>query len=248
MNILDFEKLDSTNSYVAANATSLPSMTMVCTREQTAGRGQRGNTWESTPGENLTLSLLHRPAGVPARCQFAISEAVALAVADTLADYNIEANVKWPNDIYIGDSKICGILIEHSLFGSEIQHTISGIGLNVNQRQFLSDAPNPVSMWQLSGEEYDLTEVRARLAIHLETRIGSTESADGRDSLHSEYKRRLWRREGFHPYRDTATGAIFSATIADIEPQGFLLLLPEAIPDQPDRPLLRYAFKEVAFL
>ena len=113
--------MDSTNSYVSHHAASLADMTMVIADAQTAGRGQRGNSWESEPGKNLTFTLLHRPKGVLPREQFAISEATALAVADFLEENGISAAVKWPNDIYVGDRKIAGILIEHSLTGHHRQ-------------------------------------------------------------------------------------------------------------------------------
>ncbi len=151
MKILLLEETDSTNTYVSVHADSLDDMTLVAAHSQTAGRGQRGNSWESEPGRNICATLFHRPAGVPARVQFAVSEATALGVADMLAHYGIEARVKWPNDVYVGDRKICGILIENAVAGCDLLHCRIGIGLNVNQTVFRSDAPNPVSMAMLLG-------------------------------------------------------------------------------------------------
>lgn len=119
---------------------------MTAARRQTAGRGQRGNHWESEDFKNLCFSMPAYPDKVPPACQFAISEAVALAVVALLQNHGIMASVKWPNDIYVNDSKICGILIDHALYGSSIRHTVISAGLNINQTRFLSDAPNPVSM------------------------------------------------------------------------------------------------------
>lgn len=241
----------STNTYVSQNAGALPIPCVVRAVEQTAGRGQRGNTWEAEPGLNLTLSFHLRPEGILPREQFAVSEAIALAVCDTLAHYNIPARIKWPNDVYVDDRKICGILIEHSLYGMEIRHTIAGIGLNVNQNRFVSDAPNPVSMTQLTGRSYDLDEVADILGGAVERRMKSVAlSAPAghcdtpcRAEMHREFMRTLWRGEGEWPFRDTANGELFRASIADVSPEGFLTLHPSD-----GTPPRRYAFKEVAFL
>ena len=121
-----YSELASTNSELARLAAEgAPHGTVVSCTAQTSGRGQRGNTWESAPGENVTMSVLIRPDGVAPREQFAISEAVALAVAETLDAYlpsGMRAEVKWPNDIYVGDRKICGILIENRISSTEICH------------------------------------------------------------------------------------------------------------------------------
>ncbi len=126
-------------------------------REQTAGRGQRGNSWEAAPGMNVTMSVMLRPQGLPAAAQFAISEAVAMGVVDLLDSLGVDgARVKWPNDIYVGDRKVCGILIENSLCGTIVGRSVAGVGLNVNQREFVGGAPNPVSLRQLLGRDLDV--------------------------------------------------------------------------------------------
>ncbi|MDE7160879.1 MAG: biotin--[acetyl-CoA-carboxylase] ligase [Muribaculaceae bacterium] len=256
MKSITLSSAPSTNAYVAAHADTLPCPCVVRAVDQTAGRGQRGNHWESEPGKNLTVSYYLRPEGVHPREQFAISEAIALAVADTLRRYGVEARVKWPNDIYVGDLKICGILIEHSLYGTEIRHSIAGIGLDVNQTVFLSDAPNPVSMANLTGREYDLVEVMEILSQNVERRMKCVRTPEGRILLHDEFKRNLWRGEGGPwPFRDTATGRTFAARIADITPAGLLTLrVEEASEVEEASGLLRpaetktYAFKEVSFI
>ena len=133
--------------------------TMVVARRQTAGRGQRGNSWESEDYKNLTFSMAVYPGWLPPAAQFSLSESVALAVVALLAQHGIKATVKWPNDIYVGNDKICGILIDHSLTGNTISRTVVSAGINVNQLRFLSDAPNPVSMLALMPEglpEFDI--------------------------------------------------------------------------------------------
>ncbi|MCM1309850.1 MAG: biotin--[acetyl-CoA-carboxylase] ligase [Bacteroides sp.] len=184
--------------------------------EQTAGRGQRGNTWEAEPRKNITLSLMLRPEGLPAVRQFELSEAVALGVADLVEELGVgDVRVKWPNDIYVGDRKICGILIENALSGNLIGRSIAGIGLNVNQTEFRSDAPNPVSLRQLTGREYDLKATAERMIALIISRLG-------RDN-HAEYRSRLWRGMGEWLWR-TPGGEIFSAAIVDVLPDGRLCL------------------------
>lgn len=244
MKYLVLEEVDSTNSYVAVHASELEDMTMVIANTQTAGRGQRGNSWESAPGCNLTFTLFCRPKGVAPARQFSISEAVALAVADTLAAYGIGAMVKWPNDVYVGDRKIAGILIEHSLQGNGIEHSRIGIGLNVNQPEFFSDAPNPVSMRMLLGRDSDLGQCAARLYAALSARLGAVATEEGRSDTHEEFLGRLWRGDGqAWPFRDRGSGRLFRGSIAGVEPEGFLHILPEGGVE--DRV---YAFKEVEFI
>lgn len=234
------QSADSTNNWLAANSQELEPPCLVYAIEQTAGRGQRGNSWESEPGKNLTASVMMVPEGVEASRQFVISEAVALAVADLLEDQGVDAKVKWPNDIYVGDKKICGILIEHSLLGAAITRTIAGIGVNINQREFRSNAPNPVSLLQLTGKERDIAEMARLLADKIEARMRQI-AEEGR--LHAEFLRRLWRGDGgYYPFRDVRRGETISAQIADIAPDGILTLRTR------DSELCSFAFKEIEFL
>lgn len=224
----------STNRYVREEAgVSLAPMTLVAAREQTAARGQRGNSWESAPGENLTFSFYFLPRDIKASSQFAISEAVALAMVATLREYGIEAKVKWPNDIYVVSKKIAGILIENSILGSALSRSIVGVGLNVNQTEFVSDAPNPISMKMLTGKQYDLDEIASVLASNFECYLAMP------TTHHDEYMRVLWRGDGReYSFRETASADVFMASIEGVEPTGHLLLSGAR----------RYAFKEVAFI
>ena len=241
MNVIHLSETESTNTYVSANAGSLEPWTIVEASCQTGGRGQRGNTWESEAGKNLTFSVLMRPADFPARDQFAISEAVALAVVETLAFYGIDARVKWPNDIYVGDRKICGILIEHAVTGMNITHTVAGVGLNVNQTEFRSDAPNPVSMANIAGHGFDLQDLLATLGEKIRSYCERSFNPEERPLLHGMFKRSLWRGDGgFHPFSRPGSGR-FEARIADVEPGGMLVL------ESRDGERSRHAFKEVVF-
>ncbi|MCH5218672.1 MAG: biotin--[acetyl-CoA-carboxylase] ligase [Muribaculaceae bacterium] len=237
MRQLWIEETASTNAYVKEHRDSVEPMTMVLARRQTAGRGQRGNSWESAPGENLTFSLRFVPRGIRPTEQFTISEAAALAAVDTLAAYGVKAAVKWPNDIYVADGKVCGILIENVIAGTEIAESVIGIGLNVNQTVFESDAPNPVSMAGLTGRRYPLEEVTATFGRALRRRLA--EGSLGSRALHEEYTARLWRGDGaFHPFVE-AGGERVEAVIDGVELTGHLRL---RLRNGETR---RYAFKEV---
>ena len=248
MNRLHFNSLPSTYTYIAENAAGMVTGAVVTADYQTAGRGQRGNTWESDAGENLLFSMLARLPQFEARRQFYISEAVSMAIVDTLeGECGVKCKVKWPNDIYAGDKKICGILISHAVeAGSQqgvalITHSVLGAGINLNQREFRSDAPNPVSVWQLTGRQTDREAFLQALVENINTRLEQLDSRDFR-SLHDEYMSHLWRADGCeHPFYDVGTGERFMATVYAVEPMGHLIL-------STSDGLRRYAFKEVSWL
>jgi BirA family biotin operon repressor/biotin-[acetyl-CoA-carboxylase] ligase len=223
----------STNSELA-KLVDAPHGTVIAVRNQTSGRGQRTHTWESQPGCNLTFSLLLRPSNISASEQFTLSKRVSLAIVDVLDQYVEGVSIKWPNDIYVGDRKICGILIENTLSGYSIERSIVGIGLNVNQMQFVSDAPNPVSLVQLIGKELPLHPLLEELSAHI------IEMVDTDDDLtDSTYFTRLWHNTGYHPYRDAATLREFEAKISNVDERGILTLIDR------DGNSLSYAFNEV---
>ncbi len=226
------QETDSTNRWLREHRAE--GVEAVWADYQTDGHGQGQNHWESERGKNLTCSLLLHPDGIPANRQFRISMAAALATADALRQRIGDENltVKWPNDIYWRDCKMAGILIENRLVGQTVADSIVGIGINVNQQQFRSDAPNPVSLRQITGQETD----REALLEDLIRRIHSYLQQD----VKPRYMQALYRRTGLHPYRDSQ--GPFTAGIADVEDDGHLLLL-----DTQGR-RRRYAFKEVAFV
>ncbi len=198
--IYRFDALASTNTQMASMADSLGHGDVVVCREQTAGRGQRGNSWEAEPGRNLTFSLLLRPQVIMAKDAFIMSMAVSVGITKALRKMlGREVSVKWPNDIYVDDRKLAGILIENSFSGQNIEHAIVGIGLNVNQRVFRSDAPNPVSMSNLAGEEFDLDSVLASVVNGILDEFNACENRGKYAELVKEYHSMLWRRKGVHP-------------------------------------------------
>ena len=218
--------------------TSVAELTSVYTDFQTAGRGQRGNSWESEARANLLFSFVLYPDFLEARKQFLLSQITALALQELLSQYTDEIRIKWPNDIYWKDKKICGTLIENDLTGVHISRSISGTGVNLNQESFLSDAPNPVSLFQITGRRYDRKEI---LCDFME-RVAQyyTLLKDGETELiASRYQAVLYRKEGFHAYKDK--DGSFRARICGIEPSGALILEDESGKRR------EYMFKEVSF-
>lgn len=236
--VLEYPCLDSTN----ARAEKLlhpetADKTVVLTYCQQNGKGQAGNRWESEPGKNLSLSVIFRPHRLPADRPFALSMVTALGVSDFLSAYLPECRIKWPNDLYAGDGKIAGILIENTLQGHLIHSSVCGIGVNINQTRFLSDAPNPVSLAQLTGREYPLKEMVQELLDAIDKWY--TRLTDYR-KLETIYRARLYRREGVHRWQDA--DGLFRARIAGIDPFGRLIL------EDDNHRLRTYAFKEVTYL
>lgn len=245
-NILTLEAVPSTNTYLrelVARDPSLPNLYSVHTLEQTEGRGQRGNQWYSRPGQDLAMSLLLRSNCLNAKEQYAVSELVAYATLKTIARYLTEEqaeqlSVKWPNDIYYGERKIAGILIEHSITGSKVDYSIAGIGINLNGTDFPEDLPNPISLRMITGESYDSREVLERLLRRFGWMLEEFLMGHYAE-VHRLYMKRLYRRHGLYPYHD-AQGR-FMASIKDVLPNGCLVL------EREDGQVVEYAFKEVVF-
>ena len=241
--IIHIDETDSTNRWLKEHRDSSletlsdvakePSLCVVADY-QTAGKGCGTNSWESERGKNLTFSVMLHPVEIPASGQFRISEAVSVALCTTLETYIYnKVEIKWPNDIYVGDQKICGILIENRLQGSTIMDSIVGIGLNVNQQTFRSDAPNPVSMYQLVGHEMDRTAL-------LDAFLEALDEAMDSETVGTDYRSRLYRRDGFYDYRDGQGD--FQAKLLNVLDDGRLVLL------DTEGTARLYAFKEVQYI
>ena len=209
---------------------------------QTAGRGQRGHEWHSRKGENLTFSVVLEPSFVPIAEQFAVSEVVALSLVDMLSEYGIAAKIKWTNDIYVGDRKLIGILIEHSLASATLRRTIVGVGINVNQTEFAPSLPNPVSMAQLLGHELNAEEVLQRFLKRLQENYELLrEVKNSQLALHHRYNSLLYRKNEYHTYA-LPNGERFSAKILGTAPNGALCL------EDTEGKTKDYLFKEVEFV
>ena len=189
---------------------------------QTAGRGQRGHVWSSAAGENLMFSAVLCPTFLPVREQFLLSEVVALALTDTFAAFGIDTRIKWTNDIYAGDRKLVGVLIEQNVTGTTISRSVVGIGINVNQTAFDPSLPNPVSMAQLLGRTLDRDAVLDEFCKNLEIRYDQLEHGD-RAALCEEYRSRMYRLGEPAPFR-MKDGTIADAVIEGVQPSGALIL------------------------
>ncbi|MDY5666504.1 MAG: biotin--[acetyl-CoA-carboxylase] ligase [Alloprevotella sp.] len=212
---------------------------LITTDYQTAGRGQRGTSWEADSAQNLLFGFLFHPRRVPVTHQFALSEALALSVSSALEEYITDVSVKWPNDIYWKDKKICGMLLEHDVCGIQIENTLTGVGLNVNQEAFKSDAPNPVSLKQILGHGICRKELLMHVLKYFEHFYNQVLQEDY-DVLHQLYMQHLYCAEGWHTFADE--NGEFKAMIERISSMGILRLKRE------DGYSRDYAFKQVKLI
>ena len=238
-NFIWLERVDSTNSYCLGLAEKgEPEGRVVAAFLQEQGRGQRGNAWESEGSKNLTFSLLLRPVFLKVEEQFVVSKAIALSICDWLKMNNVEATIKWPNDIYVGDKKIAGILIENSFSGPSLDISVIGVGLNLNQTIFSSDIPNPTSMLNLTGVEHRPEIVLRELMVSIQMRYLQLKFGL-RDKVSDDYLKSMFRYNVMSSFSDL--NGIFSAKIIGVKPMGELIL--ETM--QGDQ--RSYGFKEVSF-
>ena len=242
MKVIRLKEVDSTNRYLH-DCQQLPDgqSVLVVADYQTAGRGQGSNTWESEPGKNLLFSLAIQPKFVPVRRQFLLAEAEALAIKEALDSYTDGITLKWPNDVYWQDRKISGTLIETSLSAGAVKRCVFGTGIDVNQREFHSDAPNPVSLYNIIGVETPTEQLLDEIVQHFD-HYYSLAVGGHSDHIVSQYHAALYRREGLHLYEDTSTGEQFSARIDHVSVDGRLHL---ALSDGTRR---EYTLKEVRFV
>jgi len=236
-----YAKVSSTNSVAAAILdTEKPAEgTLITAAFQEKGRGQTGNTWESEAGKNLLMSIILYPVMVKAEDQFIISQMVSLAVYDLISRETPGAKIKWPNDIYVKDDKIAGILIENSVMGNSITGTVAGIGLNVNQEKFTGNAPNPVSLTNITGKSYDIEDVLNELATLLGERYRMI-IRNEKEQLHKDYHQALYRHAEWHRYKDL--NGEFTGIIENVGSGGLLTVRRENGVQK------EYAFKEIEYL
>ncbi len=238
MNILWLDTIDSTNSEALRRLAELPSGTVLAAREQTAGRGQRGNTWFSQPGKNLTFSIVLKNLPLAAAQAIRLNFLFSVAVADFLQDRGVEAAIKWPNDIYVGGRKICGMLIENTLGpGGKLAASVVGIGLNINQKEF-SQLANATSLALCTGKEVGLEEsLEAFLTIFNSLWPRLMDS-----SLLESYTARLFRRGIPARYHDLLTDREYTGVIEGVAPDGRLCI------QDPAGERHYYQFKEVSYI
>jgi len=221
-NIKYLQETDSTNDYLKKliNESEPKEGTVILAEFQSSGRGRGQNHWHSGEGQNLILSILLHP-GIFADKFFYLTELISLSLIDFLSYYNIKAAIKWPNDIYVGDNKIAGILIENSIIGDEIIYCIAGIGINVNEMDFPPDLLNPTSMRLEKLESYDKNAILDVLLNKI--RLRYKQSIPGAfDLLHKEYNMELYKKGIVTRYKDKK--GLLKACIKEIKPSGEMVL------------------------
>ena len=240
INIIRVAETDSTSKEIVRElgdgVQSSKYISVLSADYQTAGRGQLGSRWEAERGKNLLFSLMAWPVGVPVGRQFRLSQAMAVAVRDALASYADGFTIKWPNDIYFGGGKVCGTIIETTWKGGMVERFVMGVGINVNQRVFLGDAPNPLSLWQIVGRETDRDELLGRVLDRFAALYGLLQAGDETEVVRCYDNHLLWR-EGMHRYSDS--DGEFEAEFVSVAPDGRLTLRDA---DGRER---RYYFKEL---
>jgi BirA family biotin operon repressor/biotin-[acetyl-CoA-carboxylase] ligase len=240
--IIFIKNISSTNTHASKllyNGPAPSEGTIFYTNYQSAGKGQMGNRWESEDGKNLLFSLILFPDLILPEDQFIISMAVSLGICDFLSEVVPDCKIKWPNDIYIRNDKIAGVLIENAINGNRIESSVIGIGLNINQTTFIGDAPNPVSLKMITGKDYDTEICLKLLAGCLDQRYKQLLSGKN-DEISDRYISLLYRLNEWHRF---STGSrIFSGKIVSVTHNGHLLVEDE------NSTILEFSLKEISFV
>jgi BirA family biotin operon repressor/biotin-[acetyl-CoA-carboxylase] ligase len=242
-NLVTIKQVDSTNSFLKkllSNSTPVPEGTVIMAEEQYAGRGQQQNTWHAEPGKNLTFSLLLKPHFLAPNQQFDLNRAASLGVYDALYPLvGDKLKIKWPNDIYYGDQKLGGMLIENTIQGDKLKDSIVGIGININQEDFPEGASNATSVKQILQKDYDLTLILSEICKHIEVyylklRAGQTEF------VRNAYLARLYWLNEERSFE--SNNRVFNGIVKNVLPEGLLVI--EDINGQQ----LEFNLKELKFL
>ena len=244
---------DSTNNRALEGIPTENDKTVWAAEFQTAGRGQRGNKWTSAEAQNLMFSILLKPDFIFAKDQFIVSIIVTLGIESYLKKKGVQTKIKWPNDIYSEDRKICGILIEHGISGQMLSSSVCGIGLNINQKEFPKDLPNPTSLMlelERNGKEnlpaFSLTDELEELVAEIYTFYDKARDEFLRtgkyDSLYSQYLDRLYRKDEFHRFVETEGNKEVEAKIVGLSDTACIVL------EYHDGSRKSFAFKEISYI
>jgi BirA family biotin operon repressor/biotin-[acetyl-CoA-carboxylase] ligase len=242
-NLVTIKQVDSTNSFLKnllSNSKPVPEGTVIMAEEQYAGRGQQQNTWHSEPGKNLTFSLLLKPHFLSVGDQFDLNRAASLGVYDALQPIlGDQLKIKWPNDIYYGDRKLGGMLIENTIQGGQLKDSVIGIGLNINQENFPSGASNATSVKQILQKDYDLTLLLSEICKYIEVYYLKLKAGQI-DFVRNAYLSRLyWLNE---VKRFESNDGIFNGTVKNVLPNGLLVI------EDTNGRQLEFNLKELKFL
>lgn len=242
-----FDSIDSTNSEARRRLPANAKMSVYAAKFQTAGRGQRGNKWSSAAGQNLTFSVLlnfthPQMPDLAVRNQFLLSIVASLSVSDLLRKLNIRNTIKWPNDIYIGRRKVCGMLIENIVGNTGLEHSIIGIGLNLNQTEFPPELVNPTSVLVSSGLRTVPEHVLDDFLDIFSGYMPYLSDIEGINEIRNKYVSRLFRLGVSREYHDCLRNVDFTGTIKGISEEGLLLM------EMPDKTVTNYSFKEISYI
>jgi len=238
--IVNLKKTVSTNRYAKdlLQSRSVDDFTVIKADYQSHGKGHGSNQWESNAGENLTFSTITFPDYLEASQQFYLSKAVSVGICDCLGKSGLEASIKWPNDIYVGKKKIAGMLIENSLKGNKIEHTIIGLGFNLNQTEFSSKLPNPVSVAQVTGKQQNQEEWLNNLVSNISRRLQLLKAGD-LSHMDRAYEEHLFQIDQWATYKTNEE--YFEGKITGVDEFGQLCV------ETRQKGILHFDFKEIAY-
>ncbi len=245
-NIIKIPTLDSTNNYAQnlVNQGKLHEGDVITTLFQKAGKGQEKNKWESEDGSNLLISLILEPKNIAASDQFVLTQLVSLAISKLISEQILsvenKARIKWPNDIYVDDKKIAGVLFQNSIMGDKIKYSIIGIGINVNQQKFYSDAPNPISIINFTKKKTDITQLMLELLENINTYYNRYNKNENFEELKQKYLNRLYNYKTWANY--TRNGIKFIGKIIDVDQYGRLIIELE------NKSTEKFMFKEISII
>ncbi|HEX8024557.1 biotin--[acetyl-CoA-carboxylase] ligase [Mucilaginibacter sp.] len=242
-NLVTIKQVDSTNSFLKnllSNSKPVPEGTVIMAEEQYAGRGQQQNTWHSEPGKNLTFSLLLKPHFLSVGDQFDLNRAASLGVYDALHPIlGDQLKIKWPNDIYYGDRKLGGMLIENTIQGTQLKDSVIGIGLNINQENFPSGASNATSVKQILQKDYDLTLLLSEICKYIEVYYLKLKAGQI-DFVRNAYLSRLYWLNEVKNFE--SNDGVFNGTVKNVLPNGLLVI------EDTNGRQLEFNLKELKFL
>ena len=192
-NIIWYDELDSTNNEARRVLDALDNLSVIAAVGQSAGRGQGDHTWFASPGQNITATIVLKPENLSAGDYLFVTRVTTLALLSYLREHGVQARIKWPNDIWVEDRKICGILIENIIDGNRMKACLIGMGLNINEEGWPENLPNPVSLRELTGKEYDVRHELQLLVGQISRHSEMLLSSDGRNYLEQEFARYVFR-------------------------------------------------------
>jgi BirA family transcriptional regulator, biotin operon repressor / biotin---[acetyl-CoA-carboxylase] ligase len=241
-NLVTLKEVDSTNTFLknlVSNSKPLPEGTVIMAENQYAGRGQQQNRWFTEAGKNLSFSILLKPTFLLLNDQFALTQAISLGVAKALSYVAGEGiKIKWPNDIYYNNRKLGGILIENMVQGSQINNSVIGIGLNINQEQFPDYLPNATSLRQILHRDYDLKALLSEICRHIEASYLQLKAGKVAE-IKKEYLSFLFGLNEMRNFR--SNGEVFEGEITGVTERGLLKIKTGETEHE-------YNLKEVEFL